>query len=81
MSRRTAMITAYVYGIVGADNQLLTAVAEDENTEVWMEALTPEGEYILFQAEAYHMERWAKAHGLQYYEGTIDIDVDLELVE
>jgi len=81
MSQRTAFITARVYGVVGADNQLQTAVAEEENDEVWFEVLTEEGLYEIFEAEAYHLELWCQDNGFLYYEGIIETDVDLDLVE
>lgn len=80
MSRRTAPIVARVYGVVGEDNLLQTAVAEEESDEVYFDVLNYDGEYKIFEAEAYHLEGWCRDKGFKYYEGVIELDVDMEEV-
>jgi hypothetical protein len=78
MSQRTEFITVKVYGVVGADNVLHTAIAEDNSDEVWFQVLTEQGEYETFEAEAYHLFNWCREYGFIYYEGDLESDVDME---
>jgi hypothetical protein len=71
-------VEAKVYGCVDAAGDLRTAVCEEDADRIYIEALTPEGEYEIFDSEAYHLERWCQDHGFRYYEGTLADDVELE---
>lgn len=81
MNTRTVPIEARVYAVVDAVHDTHTVMANDENDEVWIEALNAKGEYVTFEAEAYHLELWCQENGLILYEGIIETDVDLEEVE
>ena len=78
---RTAQITMKVIAVEDVQGVLHTVCVEDMSDPCWMCVETNEGNET-FEAEAYHLYKWARDLDLRYFEATeVDVEVEVDQID
>jgi len=71
-------VKATVIGVSDRHGNYDTVVVNDMSDTVQICGLMDnDGDYVFFESEAYHIQKWANEHGLKYVCKTGSIEIDI----
>ena len=78
MANRIGSVTVKCYGVANSTGDLEVAACCDASDLIYICLDDNEGEQIIFEAEAYHLENWAYEHDFEFFYGEQEVDFILE---